>query len=1163
LFLGVEDLEKAKGQDRLYGIAENLEAVDELFRKLETQFQPKIEEIFAFRIPCNLRDGREGSILFLYVPPSKCVHSIVGGGTWTRGEKSNRQMTATEITELSYQRGVRSAESEPVDVDFDLLETETWRQYAIKRGLSSTGIADQLFRIGLAKKIEGELRPLRAAVLLFADYPGALLAKSGTRADVRVFHYRGNEKIPGEVPNLLKTPKTFSAPIYRLIEQTLAYVLDALAQGLTMEGSGFKTVHRYPERVVKEGITNALIHRDYRLNQDVQMLIFDNRLEIISPGLFPGRITAANIQKAGSLARNPLIARTLRDFPEPPSADAGEGVPMMFSIMKDKNLYPPEYRTKETETQEAVILTLLNEERPSEWEQVNDWIDRNGPISNRDVCKITHLDTLKASKQLKRWVELGLLETDPTLGKRNRVYRKPSADTGGLLSGVSDNKVNRQGFFLKFNALENFYFPSDANRAVTIGSLTQGKGSMENNQNRGAIPAVSITTASTGKSTRSDAFGMRPMQQRAYAYRGEQYLLIKSPPASGKSRALMFIALDKLHHQGLKQAIIVVPEKTIGASFHDEPLSQFGFFADWVVTPKWNLCNAPGSESGGKVKSLGAFLESEDRILVCTHATFRFAVDEFGAEAFDDRLIAVDEFHHVSANPDNKLGSQLGQFIARDRVHIVAMTGSYFRGDAEAVLAPQDESKFDAITYTYYEQLNGYEYLKQLDIGYYFYSGSYIDDILKVLDPNEKTIIHIPNVNSRESTKDKIKEVEHIIEELGDWQGIDPATGFQLVKSPSGRVLRIADLVDDDPAKRDRVSAALKNPAQKNNRDHVDIIIALGMAKEGFDWIWCEHALTVGYRASLTEIVQIIGRATRDAPGKTRARFTNLIAEPDASEQAVTGAVNDTLKAIAASLLMEQVLAPRFEFKPKHPNNEAEPGFDYGDGGYDSNKCNVGFNQETGQFQIEIKGLTEPKSEEASRICREDLNEVIASFVQDKTTIERGLFDEELVPEELTQLRMGKIIKEKYPTLDAEDQEAVRQHAIAALNLTQQAKQVAVGDGGEAPVNTALIDGVRKFAMDVRDLDIDLIDRINPFSEAYAILAKSMSEDRLKQVAAIITAKRTSLTPEEAKDLAVRAVEFKKEHGRLPSIGSTDPWEKRMAEGAAAFVRFKDEGRYD
>lgn len=233
-----------------------------------------------------------------------------------------------------------------------------------------------------------------------------------------------------------------------------------------------------------------------------------------------------------------------------------------------------------------------------------------------------------------------------------------------------------------------------------------------------SVPSVSVNYARNGSSKKSNELGMRVMQERAYNKRGEQYLLIKSPPASGKSRALMFIALDKIHNQGLKQAIIVVPEKSIGSSFNNELLSKYGFWADWVVLPKWNLCNAPG-EDGGKVNSVKAFLESEDQVLVCTHATFRFAVDRFGMEAFDDRLIAVDEFHHVSANPDNKLGAHLGQFINRGKVHLVAMTGSYFRGDAEAVLAPEDEANFETVTYTYYEQLNGYEYLKTLDIGYY------------------------------------------------------------------------------------------------------------------------------------------------------------------------------------------------------------------------------------------------------------------------------------------------------------------------------------------------------------------------------------------------------------------------------------------------------------
>ncbi|MHB8446211.1 MAG: DEAD/DEAH box helicase, partial [Acidithiobacillus ferrivorans] len=670
-----------------------------------------------------------------------------------------------------------------------------------------------------------------------------------------------------------------------------------------------------------------------------------------------------------------------------------------------------------------------------------------------------------------------------------------------------------------------------------------------------------ITTARTGASSKANVLGMRAMQERAYAKRGEQYLLIKSPPASGKSRALMFIALDKLNNQGLQQAIVVVPERSIGGSFADEPLSQYGFFWDWRVALQWNLCNAPGVDepraAKSKVDAVRKFLASTDQTLVCTHATFRFAVEELGIEAFDNRLIAIDEFHHVSSNPDNKLGSQLGAFIARDKVHLVAMTGSYFRGDSEAVLAPADEARFETITYTYYEQLNGYSWLKSLDIGYFFYTGRYVDAVAKVLDPALKTIVHIPNVNSRESLQDKEREVNEIMQALGEWKGIDPATGFHQIQTTNGRTLKVADLVDDsDPAKRSCVLAALKDPAQKDNRDHVDVIIALGMAKEGFDWIWCEHALTIGYRSSLTEIVQIIGRATRDAEGKERARFTNLIAEPAAEQAAVAEAVNDLLKAISASLLMEQVLAPRYEFTPK--NNGPKEGFDYGADGYQIGRSNVGVNESTGQYHVEINGLTTPQSPEATRICKEDLNEVVTSFLQDKMVLERGLFDQEnTLPEELTQLHMGKIVRERYPELNEADQEAIRQHAIAAMNITQQAKlALAQADAeGATQGNTALLDGVRKF-VNVRDLDIDLIDRINPFDAAYAVLAKAMDEKSLRQVQDSIAAKKVSIPEDEARELAKRALLFKNERGRRPDIHSADAWEKRMAEGVAALTRY-------
>lgn len=630
----------------------------------------------------------------------------------------------------------------------------------------------------------------------------------------------------------------------------------------------------------------------------------------------------------------------------------------------------------------------------------------------------------------------------------------------------------------------------------------------------------------------------------------------------------MFIALDKLHNQGLRQAIVVVPERSIGGSFADEALSQHGFYWDWQVAPQWNLCNAPGADdvkvAKSKVKAVGEFLAGADKALVCTHATFRFAVEELGIEAFDDRLIAIDEFHHVSSNPDNKLGSQLGAFMARDKVHLVAMTGSYFRGDSEAVLGPADEALFETVTYTYYEQLNGYQWLKSLDIGYFFYTGPYVDAIAKVLDPALKTIVHIPNVNARESLKDKQREVDDIMHGMGEWRGVDPATGFHQVQTKDGRMLRVADLVDDsDPARRSRVLAALKDPAHKDNRDHVDVIIALGMAKEGFDWIWCEHALTIGYRSSLTEIVQIIGRATRDAEGKERSRFTNLIAEPAADQAAVAEAVNDMLKAISASLLMEQVLAPRYEFTPK--NTGPLDGYVYGEEGYKVGGRNIGVNQDTGEIHVEINGLVTPQSPEAARICKEDLNEVVTSFLQDKVVLERGLFDQEnTIPEELTQLRMGKIVRERYPDLSEVDQEAVRQHAIAAMNITQQAKlalvQADANGSGSAQSSTALLDGVRKF-VNVRDLDVDLIDRINPFEAAYAVLAKAMDEKSLRQVQASIAAKKISIPEDVARELAKRALLFKKERGRLPDINAADPWEKRMAEGVAAFARYRAQAK--
>lgn len=444
LALGVADEKQGKGNARLCGVQENPEAVDELMRKVRTQYHPPIETIRFVRLPCTLRDGSAGQVVLVHIPQSDKVHSIVDNGTWTRGTAGNREMTAAEIAELSYRRGVRSAESEPVPVDWSLLDTPVWAEFAAVRGFSRTRpLAEQMAQLGLAEKVAEEWVPRRAAVLLFAEEPGGLLAAQGTRAEIRLVVYQGKAVEAGAKPNMKKPPRTLRGPLIRLIDETVRVVLDELSAGVELASSGFKAHHRYPERVVKEAIVNAIIHRDYRLNRDILVRIFDDRMEVDSPGVFPGNITPANIAKAGSKARNPLIAKTLRDFPVPPNFDLNEGVPMMFAEMAGAHLYPPQYRQNSETTAESITVTLLNLERPTVWDEVSDWIDRNGELANADLCRIGNLETLRASKLLRSWVEQGLLVPLADRAKRNMAYVKPvrPAEQMSLLSDAPDNKL--------------------------------------------------------------------------------------------------------------------------------------------------------------------------------------------------------------------------------------------------------------------------------------------------------------------------------------------------------------------------------------------------------------------------------------------------------------------------------------------------------------------------------------------------------------------------------------------------------------------------------------------------------------------------------------------------------------------------------------------------
>ncbi len=439
LVIGIGDAKElkpgAKPASRLFGIEENPEAFDLFYRQVIQRFDPPLTRLHWMRLPCTLNDGKPGHVVMLRVEKSEQVHSVVGDGTWTRMDASNRQLSAIEITDLSYQRGVKSAETLPLPVAINLLDSDAWRSYCTTRGLADFDLAVRLPKLGLAVQSDSGLQPLLAAVLLFAEDPGALLAGQGMRADVRVFHYQGRVVQHSEVPNLLLSPKTISGPVVEQIAKAQAYVLERLAVGLTMPGSGFKTRYRFPPRVIKEAITNAVLHRDYRLNRDIHIRIFDDRVEVESPGRLPGSLTPATVKTAGSMPRNGALARHLREFPNPPNVDAGEGIPMMFAQMAQADLYEPLYREQLDAAVPTLLVTLLNEERPPLWAQVSDWVERNGPIANADVCRIADVDTLKASKMLRAWVDRGLLEPLPGRVRSNAAYRKPSQveDQLGLL----------------------------------------------------------------------------------------------------------------------------------------------------------------------------------------------------------------------------------------------------------------------------------------------------------------------------------------------------------------------------------------------------------------------------------------------------------------------------------------------------------------------------------------------------------------------------------------------------------------------------------------------------------------------------------------------------------------------------------------------------------
>lgn len=632
---------------------------------------------------------------------------------------------------------------------------------------------------------------------------------------------------------------------------------------------------------------------------------------------------------------------------------------------------------------------------------------------------------------------------------------------------------------------------------------------------------VEVEYAQTGKSSNTDELGMREMQAMVYAQRHRQHLLVKAPPASGKSRAMMFVALDKLANQGVKKVIVAVPQQNIGRSFKDTPLKKFGFFEDWTIAPYWNLCLNAGSENSKK-SIVREFLDHPTATkLVCTHATLLNSLNGIDARKLDNVFFGIDEFHHGSADENNRLGTLIRRLLNETLAHILAMTGSYFRGDAVPVMRPEDEAKFQpTINYNYYQQLNGYKWLKSLGIGYSFFQGNYLTAIPEVLDTTKKTLIHIPRPNSKTGAfMNKYDQVAEIIKYIGEIVDRDYTHYLYKVKTADGRILTVGDLVEDSKEQRYALQSYLQ---RMNSRDSLDILIALGTAKEGFDWEWCEHCITIGIRASLTEVVQIIGRCTRDCEGKTHAQFTNLIPCPDAAQDDVSMAVNDFLKAISASLLMEQVMAPKWNFKTKVDDDEKPE------------------NPDEDNREIIVKGLP-ALNDKTKAIVENDLDTLIATTLSDEN-IRNAILGHDTA-EMIKEIYIPKVIKETYPDLNDEEVDAVAKHTI--LTIASHGAEITTDNSGDKFISIA-----NKF-VNLNDLDINLIAEINPFQRAYEVISKSLTPEMLRTIQYVIEDKRSKkMADEEAILLFTKYLPKWREENpgkTKPEITDGDPLARRIA----------------
>lgn len=424
--IGLEDPTKAAGNNRLIGISENADNVSEFLKLLEKEIEPPLRLWSKFELDITNTRKIADKLLIVNIKKSNDVHSLKNGDTWMRRGKQNVKVGAQEIRRLQYEKGSVRFEDEISGIStLDDINVDLLKEYKKDTGSESQDDWQFLKGNGLATKINGGFYLTRAGVLLFGKNPSVMLK---SKCSIKISHYYGIKPTYTGEPNYIRRPFTIEGPLLDQIQNTIKYFREVVKESPPkLKGGTFHPSLLIPEWVFQEAVTNAVIHRNYFVQDDIQIRFFDDRIEIESPGTYPGHISISNI-RIERFSRNPITQRTLNRFREAPNLDIGEGVDRMFQIMREHNLYEPVYLPPNIRPN-SVLLILFNLYKVGYWDTVGKYLDENYSIANAEARRITGVrDTLEMSRLLKSWVDKGLLEKVGTGFKGNVYYRKPGVE---------------------------------------------------------------------------------------------------------------------------------------------------------------------------------------------------------------------------------------------------------------------------------------------------------------------------------------------------------------------------------------------------------------------------------------------------------------------------------------------------------------------------------------------------------------------------------------------------------------------------------------------------------------------------------------------------------------------------------------------------------------